>query len=536
MAQPHPTAPSDNDLAQSRKDTFSWLFIFWMVVLVLWVAKASECPPSGYADYGEITSYSELVSRHTMYLNPLVPLALLFVSWIAGTSVLATMRRTWLGLLLVLTIPFACRMIVGIMFSCPRYTILTHIDTVEFDGHLYHLAYNERFEEHSEGPELDLHKCKPDGDQCERSILSLYANRQTGPLLFVDEATNQLKVQISKDVIFILDPDRVLLSIPPEREVIAPDNLNSLKELQQLHYGRAEELVWSQDGSVLAASGYSDTWLHHFQDGYILAQMFPEKYGAIVFSPDQQLLQAWDWMYAYQILSADNPQSNQAEIETPASHRLFTTDREDNLILFDTDDSTASRGNHMRYGIDIISFSPDGRFLAANGEDYHDDGRDFIRVWDLANKKEIFFFPGSTSWGSSLRFSPDSSKLAFVTRQEENPDRANTDPETRIQVWTMPQHIRQLSIVISTADNHSVSDFAWSAGGDIFIVLVENRTYEGNRNTLQFWDALSGERLETIEIASESVTSIALHPDGTMLATGGHDGIIRLWGIPAATP
>ena len=50
--------------------------------------------------------------------------------------------------------------------------------------------------------------------------------------------------------------------------------------------------------------------------------------------------------------------------------------------------------------------------------------------------------------------------------------------------------------------------------------------------TLRFWDALTGEHLETQEIPiTGGISSISFSSDGSRFATGTQDGTVFLWGI-----
>src|SRR5262245_13196547 len=46
---------------------------------------------------------------------------------------------------------------------------------------------------------------------------------------------------------------------------------------------------------------------------------------------------------------------------------------------------------------------------------------------------------------------------------------------------------------------------------------------------VKLWDLASGKNTITIETSRTSLTSLAYKPDGTVIATGGMDGSIKLW-------
>jgi len=68
-----------------------------------------------------------------------------------------------------------------------------------------------------------------------------------------------------------------------------------------------------------------------------------------------------------------------------------------------------------------------------------------------------------------------------------------------------------------------IRDVDWSPDGDLLAVA----------STIGIWlyDAETLEDIRYIETDS-GVTSVAFAPDGQTLASGSHDGTVRLWGVP----
>ena len=54
-------------------------------------------------------------------------------------------------------------------------------------------------------------------------------------------------------------------------------------------------------------------------------------------------------------------------------------------------------------------------------------------------------------------------------------------------------------------------------------------TVGGNVDTANVWDIETGRRVATMVGHSGNVENIAFSPDGTLLATGSHDGTARIW-------
>ncbi len=51
----------------------------------------------------------------------------------------------------------------------------------------------------------------------------------------------------------------------------------------------------------------------------------------------------------------------------------------------------------------------------------------------------------------------------------------------------------------------------------------------GDDGVVRIWDCATGEQLHTLTGHTGVVRSVAYQPDGTRLATGGDDGVVRIW-------
>ena len=52
---------------------------------------------------------------------------------------------------------------------------------------------------------------------------------------------------------------------------------------------------------------------------------------------------------------------------------------------------------------------------------------------------------------------------------------------------------------------------------------------------MRIWDAATGAQRAVLTGHTGPVTAVAIAPDGTWLATGGHDGTVRIWDPAAGT-
>jgi WD40 repeat protein len=151
--------------------------------------------------------------------------------------------------------------------------------------------------------------------------------------------------------------------------------------------------------------------------------------------------------------------------------------------------------------VESIAFSPDGKWLASA------DTQGDIKVWDVQNEPvAIPPLNGGKSRISSVKFSPVKDNLILAS--------AGADGDVKLwgtQDW-------QILHRISTG---TVLDLAFSPNGDI----LAGAGWE----TVDLWAIENGAHILSFK---ESARSVVFSSDGTTLATGGTDGVLRIWDVP----
>ncbi|MBW4633249.1 MAG: NACHT domain-containing protein [Iphinoe sp. HA4291-MV1] len=153
--------------------------------------------------------------------------------------------------------------------------------------------------------------------------------------------------------------------------------------------------------------------------------------------------------------------------------------------------------------VQSAAFSPDGKYLVAS------DANGQIRVWQVADGKEIFNFKGHISWTMSVAFSPDGVTFASASSDE------------TIRLWDIKTgkciHIWQGH----TADVHTV---VFSFDG----LTVASGSKD---KTIKLWDIKTGKCIQTLQGHTHDVQSLAFSPDDQNLVSGSADETIKLWNL-----
>ncbi len=195
---------------------------------------------------------------------------------------------------------------------------------------------------------------------------------------------------------------------------------------------------------------------------------------------------------------------------SPVSATLAVGTWRHGIYLWDvkTKEKTVLLGDLDKGSVLSLDFSPDGELLAAahTGHLRQDRTSPPIYLLNIATGETHAVLRGHTSMMHDVAFSVDGRRLA------------STSIDRTIKLWDVP-----LSKEIATLDLQSTDARAIVFSPDVLVAGLHD-------GTIKLLDAETLEERSSMA-APEPIASLAVSPDGSILASGHTDGAVRLWNL-----
>ncbi len=308
--------------------------------------------------------------------------------------------------------------------------------------------------------------------------------------------------------------------------------LVQIDEIQFMPWALINALAWSPNGQILAISAGEDILLYHIPARQQLATFPVAAFThSLAFSPDGRLLAAGSRDGFLRVWNV----TNAAQGDNPAAALTIEAHKK---------------------GVNTVAFSADGSLLASGGNDA------IARFWNPQDGSLQGSVVGGTFSVPGIAFMPQDSALAIVNGQVIR--LRDTTSESILGTFWSENTLYSLAfrpqgdwLAAGGVDGivrlwrpeeafrtgrESYPDPVILAGhqGVGFRALVwqvcfspdgELLVSAGGDSSVWVWDPQSATSLATLWGHPLGATSVAFHPQALLLASGGLDGVVRLWGI-----
>jgi WD40 repeat protein len=232
-------------------------------------------------------------------------------------------------------------------------------------------------------------------------------------------------------------------------------------------------------------------------------------------SDEPQTLKVWDPESGRLVLGWKPQPGTVSTLATSADGRWLVTgslSSSQNLRLWDARPVSAGSPAILEAELEApsgfvraVAFGPDGRLLAAAGN----DGQ--VRIWEVPSRRPRLILKGHRRKVRDLAFSPDGQHLASVA------------DDSQIRIWKM----RDGSIEKTLTRATELVAVAFTPDGKTLA-----SAQQGGLVTL--WDVATGELERTLPVDDRELRCMAMTPDGQSLAVSGSSGRVHVFDLVTA--
>jgi WD40 repeat protein len=172
-------------------------------------------------------------------------------------------------------------------------------------------------------------------------------------------------------------------------------------------------------------------------------------------------------------------------------------------VNFQNADLSKSVFSETLSGVLVVAFSPDGKHLATGDVDGN------VRLWQVADGKQLLTLKGHQGWVWGVSFSPDGQTLASCS-----------DDQT-VRLWD----VREGQCLKAF---HGHANGVWAVA---FSPDGQTLASSGLDPTVRLWDVGKGQCIKALEGQTSRIWSVAWSRDGQTLASSGLDPAIRIWDV-----
>jgi len=244
-------------------------------------------------------------------------------------------------------------------------------------------------------------------------------------------------------------------------------------------------VAWSPDGQRLASGSYRELTVRSAVDFSVVWEAGSNLLGrvtALAFTP-----------HGGALIAADSPTADAAQL------RVFAADSGREIGAWSAHDDA----------INALAISPDGGRVATAA------GDKLVKLWELISHDEIARYEGHVGAVTGIGFNADATELLSV------------GGDKQLKVWDVKS---REGVVTIGGKKHSFTAAAWSADGKVAVATDDDGRLYTFKEFQRHGGAQSSETARERQIGRwpEPLHIVAVNTNGTRIAAGGQDGVVRL--------